>query len=276
MKSLFTSGKIDWIGEPGTCDIHHVANKKKKSIFFPFIIYFNTSNALFSSSFIRRAFGYAVSRDEVMEKIFPTHLNFSTKIPLAPFSCNPIPQTGCLKKAKELFALGLHKLKANINGVAPIELYFCNIKSHVALARYLKTTWEATFGVKININILDWNFLYRDAEQKRFQVCGFFDYPPCGDFDLFLEQFCSRETNVSYWSDEEFVKCFHSLKQAKNPQEKKALFARLEDVLFAAMPFLPLVNLNYSYTHHPGFYNYWVDQDGSVDFCYAANQSTHV
>jgi len=255
--SLFKDQKIDWIGTPISFilpeDVNKTDSKQKLSDFILWA-HINMDHPHLQSKNIRKALSYVIDRKYINDAI----LFGSDPISFLPTSMAPSKQDFeySLEKAKLHFEAGVHELQIDF---PEISLGYFNRPEMIALAKYLKNTWESNLNISVKLIEKDWND-FREAQER-----GDFDIAVCYESALFpgpfdLLQLIEEKHN---WDKGTYQK---ALQAAKSSANKTAFLIEALEALSEEMPVITLSNQNEIFSVNPNLQGYYFDSANSVDF----------
>ncbi|MFZ0565711.1 MAG: peptide ABC transporter substrate-binding protein [Chlamydiales bacterium] len=262
--SLYKKGQIDWIGDPFSPFAKEYLNQleiQKKEINQFFWLFFNTQHLPFTTPSIRKAFGMAIERLTIVQQHLVGDTPLYTPLPPSFAFCTEFKHD--CAQAKLLFEKGLKEVGFTRKTFPPLTLIYSHQPQRKSLAEYLKTVWEETFEIRIHLKRLEWNTFYNHLQQGQFQIGGCYVSSFHNDPIEFLARLdASSPLNFCQWK--------HPIYQKKMTEAKKtgaySLLKEAEEILIDQVPFIPIANRNYKYTHNPRLKGYILNRTGEVDF----------
>lgn len=272
---LYNNGEIDWMGcpfSPLPTDILQMkltqgGLSKAPNHVAPFWIYINTSHFHLSSPLIRKALSMVLNRQEISGHIFQGPALF-TPIP------NGFPNSNIgvvdedIARGKKIFLKGLEDLGLSLDTFPTIVLSCCHLTSNKKLAEYLQEKWQKVFGIKVDLNIQEWNAYYSSLQKGNYQIGGAF---LSGDYDsplAYLDQLV-QDGNFSKWNHAEYCAIITEIKQKIDLHRQKQLLAAAEKIIHDEVPIIPVVNGVSYYSYHPDLKGICFDFRGAPDLRWA-------
>lgn len=276
--ALFQEGKLDWAGAPlSTLPIEELPALKEqgivqtKPIAGVYWYKFNTEQKPFTNAKIRKAFAYAIHRQEVVDTLTNAmQLPATGAVPLA----SALKPEGYFKDndketAKKLLAEGMKEL--GLAKLPPITLSYNTSQGHQMIAQTIQKQWQDTLGVEVKLENKEWMAFLEDMSDGNYQIgrMGWIgDYSdPINFLELFKEK--TGGLNETRWENSKYQALLAQSATEKDPDKRRQLLAEAEAILMDEMPVAPI----YFYT------NLWVQNDklkgvvldglGNVDYKWA-------
>jgi oligopeptide transport system substrate-binding protein len=282
--AMYERKEIDFIGEPITrltneAVLHYQKNGELQQEFPDrfFWIFFNTERPPFQNVSLRKAFSYALDRQQIAEHILLGDLPLNTPFPAhLSRAVNPV-QTN-LAKAKALFEEGLSQMGYTRNTLPPITLsYFNDVPGFKQLAEYCKEAWEKVFQIPILMEGSEWNVFFSNIQNGQFQIGGYSLSALYLDPIEFLQRFEHKDNvNISKWTSPAFQAKILQIQTATNHQQREHLLREAEEMLLNEMPIIPVCAHAHFYAHDEKWKGLRFDPSGSINFSRAYVESAHV
>lgn len=213
--NMFESGQLDWAGYP-LSSIHTDASQalKTRLKIFPiaavYYYVFNVNQPPFNNRNIRRAFTLAMNREEIIKDITQQGQTAATAFipPIISNTENSYFQDNDIEEAKRLFEIGLKELNLTRETFPTINLSYNTMAAHHRIAQAIAQNWFKTFGIKIELQNMEWKVFLDQLNHKQFQVarmgavCSYND--PLAFFHYF--RYPNSTHNFSGWTNESFTK----------------------------------------------------------------------
>lgn len=271
--SYFEKKKLDWIGEPfSPFPINHLPSLSKKWECQPIggitLCFFNTRVFPFTHPKIRQAFSIAVQREKILSRLSIPHAQPATG--LVPPILKGNAKTaffpdGDIWLAKELFEKGVKELK-----ISPKKLDIClsfeASENGLQMAKYLKSCWEETFFIKVNLEPLEFKAFY-DRLSKQQHMLSLTQWMAQYNSPMnILERFRDLQSgkNFSNWYNQEFKRVLDCYFKQKTLEKQHSIIEQAETILFKDMPIIPIYYFSYSYLKHPHLENLLFSPIGRV------------
>ncbi|MFZ0566149.1 MAG: peptide ABC transporter substrate-binding protein [Chlamydiales bacterium] len=279
---LFLEGKIDWMGSPFCTLPSTMVVKlqereilKKQSVALSLLAYLNTQSSFLRSVKIRKALSLVINRDFITQHIFPHNTPLYKPLPR---SLSLAPKTladDMTNPAKQLFEAGLKEIDSPKKSSPSLILCYPNTPGYKQLAEYLQETWEAAFGILVNLQESKWNVFRSNLEKGEFQIAISGMGALYSDPFEPLERFESAKTaNFSQWTNPAFQEKLYLAR--KNPQKRAHLLGQAEQLLMDEMPFIPICNFDALFAYNPQLKGFVFDHVGCIDFRWAYLENENV
>jgi len=132
-------------------------------------------------------------------------------------------------------------------GLEPITLLYNTADNHRAIAEVLQQTWKRELGIDLRLENQEWKVYLDSMQSRNYQICraGLIMEP--FDPSQFLKVFTGDSGfNRTGWSDPEYDRLYEEVMHTVDREKRLELMQRMEEILTAAMPILPI----YYYTNH--------------------------
>lgn len=283
---LFSSGELDWVGDPLTkippYEIPSV--KKKHSLenssrhYGLFWIQPNCERLPFQSSNIRKAFAYCLNRQELIDTIL-----HSEDIPAYGFGYSPsikpnprIPENNP-ELAQAYFKTGLEELGLAATELPPIIITHSEIEEQEAVSRQVGRQWEEILGVKVIYERILWNAYFEALYRGDFMIGGLVWYPryehPCYFYDLLVYR--EHTIRTTTWKNARYAQLIHKAKHNSDLNSCLTLLDQAEEILLEEMPIIPLFYQKFRYVKNPRLKGCILSNTNQIDFRAAYLQNTH-
>lgn len=243
----FKNKEFDWIGTPfGTYHPHFIPDEDIFTIAVKDLsvcwIVFNTRIPPFHHSKLRRALGYAVNRDQLVEDCF-----IPIKASYAPLvyrnNIDPLYPINDDDKARQLFEEALEELGLNRQSLPPLILTYHEkgLREYVALT--IQKQLKDCLNIHLELKPLNWNDTYHHMLNGNFQMgletwTAWIDDPV---YTLNIFRFARDELNTSNWEHPDYQKAMALGELEADPFKRYACFHKGELVLREEMPVIPLI-----------------------------------
>ena len=271
--SLYKEKDLDWIGAPFThLPAEIVSMEKDKgnffrgpNVIFPFWVYLNTEAFPLSSQSIRQAFRHVIDQAEIVTHLFSGHDPLFTPVPLASKDQSVEHD---LAKAKELFEKGLKDLGLTRDTFPIIKLSCCSIRICKRLSEHLQQLWQQAFGIKVELEIYDWNTFYARMFKGDYHIGGFFTSSDYYDPLACLELLAS-DNNLPRWKHKRYHEIIEHLKREGTLKVRLGLLKEALAILNEETPIIWLINQGQYHAYPVNLKGVCFDQLGMPDFRYA-------
>jgi ABC-type transport system substrate-binding protein len=245
--SAAVAGAVD-VGAARPTDIRDVQSGPGPEIEY---VGLPADTAPFDKPEVRRALGLALSRTELVRRVFP-----ATRVPATGFlpattgaakSCDGLPADGDPAAAAAL----LKKAGVDLRG-APLPIFFNNEFRNAALVREVARQWREALGVQATPAPLAYAaFLARGHATRGFRGAFRFSWT-ADDTDGFITPLFSSAAvgrdNLSRFSDPDLDDALKRRAWKATDQADRALaYRRIADLICAQMPMIPLTTRLHRY-----------------------------
>lgn len=236
--------------------------------FFPIaatsICVFNTKVFPFNNANMRKAFSYAINREDIVNNISQLKENIATSLipPVINNSYNQQLYSPTL--AKQYFTKALKELKISPQDLIITFLYSTNTL-HKKQAETIQQNWQKFFNVKIILCQLDEKNMTEKFHQKNFQIGLRTIIAQYADPMSILERFKyqNQSKNFSSWENSKFIKL---LDLSYTSYKRHKILNEAEKILLKEMPIAPIYHFNYAVITHPYVKNVCVGPIGDLHY----------
>ena len=275
--SYFKENKLDWIGVP-LCQLtteqierlEEAKNLKSQATDRAFLVYFNTQHPALSSPLLRQALSMAIHRQTIID-----HILIGGKPLLKPLPSTLLPVIPStvfsedLTEAKKRFDRGLKELGYTKETFPPLVISYSTNRKQVS--EYLQEVWMKAFGIKIQLELKDWNTLRNNLTTGNFMVCSVYEVSYYKDPFELLDHFSTEgNANIARWTHPQYGRIMDAARQEKDFQRRTQLLGAAEQLLIEQVPYIPICSNKLLFTTHPDLQGYVFDYLGAVDFTYAS------
>lgn len=246
---MFQKDMNHWIGTPlVTWDPSFVSHKNENdervvaflgNTVFWFV--FNTQCFPFNHKKIRQAFSLGINRSK---------LKGNANVPLA---LSPIPSKHSqvndsilskysLEKAQELFHEALEELDMSFQDFPIISLIHLTGSIRQSIAYFIKEEWERAFGIRCNLESLEWKVLFSKMTNGDFQVGGMTWSSWINDPIYTLNAFRNANEPINFpkWENKEYQEIMKLAERETDPAKRKSYYLQAEKILLEEMPVAPI------------------------------------
>lgn len=269
---MFENGEIDYIGfsintlpETYLDELKTTYEKIEQPLAGAYAYWFNVNHYPFSNSKIRKALSYSIDRskiatpDKIAQSILPNGVSMvdTSKLPF-----------GNIAYAKKLFKEGMEEL--NLVEFPTIKLSFSSSR-RLQASILLKSTWESVFGIKVEIEDMEWSQLYGMISDGRHEIAGMAWYSwfkgPHYTLDCFTHS--TNLNNPCKWEHPQYTYCIEQSNQTLDPKERERLLKQAEELLLEEMPVIPLYQCSNIYLKKPYVHGVYTSELFDTDFKWA-------
>ncbi len=273
--SMYQNGELDWIGDPfcwlpSEIVLAEIAGhrlKKQEGTIYPFWIHLNTTSFPLSSPLVRKALSCVIDREAITSHVLaaddpllvPT-INCSYS-KMAAFDSN-------IELGKRFLDEGMKNLGLTRETFPTLTLSSCDLDNFKKLAAYLQETWQKNLGIKVELDIKDWNTFFSNIATGNYQMGGYYDSADYASPLANLEPLAFR-TNYPKWQSEKYKITIEKLKREGDPIIQKKMLQQASDILKDEMPILWLTNKGMHHAYRKDLHGLCFDQRGLPDFRWA-------
>ncbi len=286
---LFDKGELDWLGQPLSHNISteriEILNEEGKLSSYPvagtFWFKFNTAKEPFTNSKMRKAFAYAVNRQEIISHIL--HGNQAVATGPTPPSMGlhktPYFADGDTEGAAALFEEALAEMGYTRENLPKIVLNYPPSERNSKIVQQVQQQWQKVFDINISLEAVE-NQVYRQNAREGLFQFGTGEW--IGDFHdpiTFLEIFQYRNDdktgngmNDSRWHNAQFVSLLERSAVEGNSVKRVELLAEAEKILVDEMPIIPVYHYAFDYAKKKDISGVILSPLGLADFKYVKKQ----
>ncbi|MFM1652795.1 peptide ABC transporter substrate-binding protein [Brevibacillus sp. B_LB10_24] len=273
--SMFQQGDFDWAGKPlsslPTDSIPHLKDEgilQSVPLAAVYWYKFNTEKPPFNNAKIRKAFAYAINRQEIIDNITQTG-----EVP----ATGAVPTTMTIKPdgyfkdndaatAKKLLDEGMSEL--GITKLPPITLSYNTNEAHQKIAQAVQDQWKKNLDVDVTIQNQEWKVYISTLHSGDYQI-GRMGW--LGDFNdpiNFLELFKEKDngTNDTNWENPKYKDLLNKALVEPDTEKRKQLLIDAEQILMDEMPIAPVYFQTDAWVQNPKLKDVTVDVLGNIDF----------
>jgi oligopeptide transport system substrate-binding protein len=218
------------------------------------IVTFNVTSPLFSNVKIRKAFAYAINRQELVDHVGMLGEEVATNIippVLRDHKRATFFKDHDVESAQKLLREGLEEL--GLTEVPEITYIYAATEVYHKLAQAIQQQWKEGLDVKVTLKGLDHKSLIELMGKKEYQVGQIFwvaQYKdPMNIFERF--KYKTNAKNYSNWENPEFVRLLEQSALDTTVEERARTFDAAEAVFMDDMPLAPLYHWKTAFIAHP-------------------------
>ncbi|MCH9613951.1 MAG: hypothetical protein SP1CHLAM54_09600 [Chlamydiia bacterium] len=269
---MFENGEIDFMGfsvnrlpDSYLDEINTDFEKIEQPLAGVYCYWFNVKHYPFSNKKIRKALSYAIDRSKIAPNDLIAKSILPTGFTMLEHDATPY---GDLDLARKLFKEGMAEL--NLKEFPPIKLSFSSSR-RLQASMVLKTTWESVFGIRVDIEDMDWNTLYQSISDGRHEIAGMAWYSWFWDPHYTLDCFThtSNQHNPSKWEHPQYRDLIEKSNKILDKEERKHLLKQAEELLLDEMPVIPLYQCTNIYLKKPHMHGVYTSELFDTDFKWA-------
>lgn len=280
---MFKKGDIDWLGSNyGGISLDATPELQQKGMLHTVPaagsgwVAFNTKNFPFNNVHIRKAFGYAINRADIVSNVlqnqFTPALGLIPKI-LKKEKWHPFMQDSDIAMAQKMFQQGLQELGLTSETFPTITIVYHDAETMHKLMQAVQQQWSKTLGVKIQLVRHDWATFLERLHNRNFDVTliGWrVQYDDAANILDLYKDFDSPN-NSSNWENAEFQKNIE-LAFCSSQEKRWEYLEAAEKIILSEMPIVPFYYFNTLYLKNEHLQDVFVSKLRIVDFRWASIQ----
>lgn len=272
---LFETQELDWIGQPLSHSMlpEILAKMRGQNRLFSspvagtFWLKFNTTKPPFNDARIRKAFSYAIHREQLITHVLQGGQKVATGpvTPTMSLQSDPYFEDGNSLGARELFEQACREKGITAETFPPVTLTFGASERNYKLTQLIQQQWQNVFGITVHLEPLELQVYRQQSRQGNFQV-GTGDW--VADFHdpiAFLERFADP-SNESRWNSPPFQELLKQAAQEKDREQRRRLLHDAEKILVDEMPIAPLYHYSFDYAKQDQVQGVVLSPLGIADF----------
>lgn len=277
---MFENHELDLTGSPlSIIPVDAIANLKKKgtlqkeSFIETFFIALNTAVPVLGNCSMRKALGYAIDRQEIVDHILQGgQLPTTGLVPIVlGLQEAPYFRDGDREEAKRLFDEAIQELKITRKDLEKHTLFYIGTGRNHLVAQEIQEQWSKVLGFRIGLQATERKTYFEKMNRKEYDLaissCGS-DYR---DPLHFLKAILCNEVYGSErgWHDEKYRVLVEKAERTADREERLALLREAEKRLMEGMPLIPINNYTQLYVQSEKVKDIFVPSTGRIDFKWA-------
>lgn len=248
--AMFQEGQLDWCGAP-FLDIpeeaiaeYEAKNKLRRlqeaSVH---MVVFNTKKGIFQNLKMRRAFGLAIDRPNLVKHSIFTGKPAASFVPPSIIGQdNPYFPYYAPEEAKELLKLGSQELSIQPNALPRIRFVYFNKAPFPRRAQAIQANWLKLFGVQVELIGLEWQMYVQTLKNGEFDVAianWMADFPdPINFLNLYRDADGGR--NYPAWENGRYQHQLELATRSPSMAQRKYHYLEAEKILLDEMVIAPI------------------------------------
>ncbi|MBE5396805.1 peptide ABC transporter substrate-binding protein [Brevibacillus borstelensis] len=242
---MFNQGELDWAGGPiSSLPVDAIPAMKEEGKLQAmqkaqsYYLLFQTEQAPFTNEKIRKAFAYAINRQEIVDNILQGGQTALTGL---------VPQSASLKPegyfkdndaetAKQLLAEGMKEL--GIEKLPEITYLYFNSDAQKKIAEALQGQWRKVLGIEVKLINKDMNVMFDEQAQGKYMIsvtAWTADYNDSVNFlELLMEKY--SDNNCTLWHSEAYNDLINRSYKETDETKRNQLLQEAESILMNEMP----------------------------------------
>lgn len=248
---MFENGQLDMIGEPlSPLPIDALPSLKKKGILqrFPVggttMISFNVDKPPFNHPKVRKAFAYAINREEIVQNI--TQMGETPALGAVPPVLKNDRNRAFFKDAdvslaNQLLEEGLSEQGLTKEIFKETTYYYSSSDINHKVAQAVQQQWQRAFGIRINIENLDHKILMDKLVKRDYFLSQSLWVAQYNDQMNILERFKFKTNAKNYanWENPEYISLIEE-SFYHNGAKRSEILEKAEEIFLNEMPICPI------------------------------------
>lgn len=276
---LFEKKQTQWVGPPFSLlplDAIDTLRKKQLLTHSPYLgstfIRINIDSPPFHLKEMRKAFAYAINREEIANYALEGEKSGATK--LVPFSMElqtPSFQDCSIEEGQQLFQKGVNLLGYSLEAFPHITLLYPNKEVSHIIAHALQDQWCKHFGIPVQLEGVTPDIFFNRLSKTEYTLALSDWFADFNDPITFLEIFKAKDngTNNTNWEHSNYTKLISEATQAVGKEKRIELLRESETLLIEEMPIIPLFYSLASSVKDDKIKNISLTAMGNLDFKWA-------
>jgi len=271
---MFEQGELDWLGGPFAPIPPDAVERLQKPHYISSaastICSFNTETFPFQNEDLRKAFSYAIDRNEIIQKVVPPGQKEAKR-------CLPPSLFGGEEKehffqdknlARAHFQKALSALSISPSSLEKLILYYKPGQVDSRLAQALQKQWKEILGITIQLRQVDFKGHSQLLQKREYQLALGSWISQFHDPVNLLDRFKNRNHLKNYpgWENSEFVSILDEAASTADPQTRIALLEKAENLLAEHVPVSPLYHWNNPSIHSQRIAEIAISPSGGILF----------
>lgn len=274
---MFDNNEIDWVSfvrVPFSPDMQKTYEKKglltTQEAASNFSYFFNTQCFPFNNTKMRRAFGLAINRSEIIKKALTGSESPATSISAPSLILNKKPffKDGDLTEAAALFSQAMLDLGLTKKQLPKIVISHLKSPIRKNIALVVAKQWQAAFGIDVILEELEWDAYFQKITYEDFHVCGFTWYACYHDpADLLgCFKYKTNKVNCTHWEHPDYIRLLEAASKEYSVEARRKKLLKVEQLLINEMPVIPLYSNVNTYLKKDHLKGVTISTLGTVSF----------
>lgn len=233
---------------------------------------FNMSSFPFNNLNMRKAFAYAINREEIVTNVTQTGEEIGLHlIPknLMEVRSSPFFRDGDVEKARDYFAKALIELDLSIDELETITLLHASTGIYAKVAQALQEQWRKALGVQVKLEGCEYKVFLDKLAKRDYQLGQCVWIAQYHDPMNFFERFNNRKNTKNYpgYHNPEYTKLLQSSNLASDAKERNEILRQAEEIFINDMPLTAIYHWNNAYLINPSVQNLQIYPTGGFHLC---------
>lgn len=276
--SEFMAGNLDFLGSPyGTVSLdametfeeQGILETKAQSAIYWYVM--NVEDPVTSNVNIRKALGYAVNRQNIVDNI-----SKGGEIPALGYVPPMIPgfeedrgyfEDADYDTAREYLAVGLEELGLEDASELTINLSINTSEAHSVIAQDVQENWAKELGINVNIDNTEWQVYLDKLSMLDYQVGRMGWTGKYNDATTYLDMYRTKDVgnNDTGWESEEYKALLDASDFELDEEARLDLLRQAEAVMIEEMPVIPIYYYSNAYVTKEGVKGMDYDAVGRIN-----------
>lgn len=273
---MYESGNLDFLGPPFTpIPLDSLKNLKKKGeletkpLGATTYCSFNINRYPFQNSKIRKAFSFAINREDIVKHMTALDEEIATSpIPsILKFKANDtFFKDADQKEARFQLKQGLEELGMSVKDLSTLTFMYVEGEVPKKIAQALQQQWFETLGVEVRLECYTLK-VYLDKLVRRDYDFAFTRFViQYNDIMNILDLYKFKENPKNYpgWENAEFTQILNDSMEISDQKERISYLKQAEAILVEEMPLSPVYHWNQVYLNKPYLKEVYISPIGSI------------
>jgi len=274
---MFETGELDWVGSPlgsipgdAIVPLLDEGRLQTQDRAHMTAVRFNVEKEPFQNENIRRAFSYAINREEITEHI--TQAGQRPAMGFAPYTATVNPEgyfkDANVEEARELLEKGL--AEEGYDELPQITYLYPTSDSNHRLAQALQAQLEDAFGITIELEHKEAKVFFEQQNQgdHMFSFAG-----RSGSFNdpiNFLQNYMIKDStsNNTNWHNPKYNEYLEEARVEPDPDKRNELIYKAEEIMMSDMPLSPLYSGTTTWLNNDNIKGIEMSAIGHIDLKY--------
>ena len=206
---------------------------------------FNIQRFPFNNAKIRKAFAYAINRNEIVQNI--TQLAEEPALGIVPPVLKRNRNTAFFQDANDLearilFEEGLEELGITRDELPRLTYLYTTSELQHKVAQALQQKWTDTFGIEVDLQNVEQKTLMHLLKTRDYFFAQSSWMVQYNDAMNVLDRFKYADNVKNYpgWENPHYIDCLNRSDLAKTPEERFAIIEEAERTMLEEMPLAPI------------------------------------
>jgi oligopeptide transport system substrate-binding protein len=277
---MYEKKELDWAGSPlSVLPLDALSQLRQRKEFHskPFLAtyFFNTNvtKAPFNHPLVRKAFGLAINRQEIIDHILQGKQIPATGLVPTAMGLQEAPyfKDGDVEMAKRCFNQALEEQGLSLSDLPRIVLLYITSERNNLIAQAVQAQWNSILGVDVKIEPMERKTFYDRLSKKDFQIAIGSWTADFNDPLNFLEIFKNKSvgSNHTSWENPRYEALLDQALSLSDVKERQRVLQESESILINEMAIIPLFHYTMLYLESEKVKDVAISKVGGIDFKWA-------